>query len=197
MKNLARFYLVLGLALILHINLARAAGGFHVVDLRCEYGAVSTGIDVPNPRLSWKLTSDKRGQRQTAYHIRVYSKASLARYPDTVSAETPDLWDSGKVVSDETLLIRYAGKKLESSQQVFWSVRVWDENDQPSATSDLRGWTMGLLKPEGASSAAVNGSVTCAEVETTTRPVAERMIASAMCFVVFMAEFLHPGFCRP
>jgi hypothetical protein len=156
MKHLARFYLVLGLALFAFPALAQAADGFRVVDPRCEYGEDPTGIDAPDPRLSWKLASDKRGQRQTAYQIRVFSKASLARYPDTVSAGLPDLWDSGKVISDESLLIRYGGKKLESSQQVFWSVRAWDENDQPSATSDLHSWTMGVLKPEGVSSAEVS-----------------------------------------
>ncbi len=148
MKNLARFYFVFGLALISFLTQARAADGFRVVDPRCEYSEGGTGIDVPNPRLSWKLTSDKRGQHQTAYQIRVFSKATLARYPDTVSAEIPDLWDSGKVISDESLIISYAGKKLESSQQVFWSVRVWDENDQSSPTSDLGNWTMGLLRDE-------------------------------------------------
>jgi alpha-L-rhamnosidase len=156
MKNLARFYLVLGLALVSCITLARAADGVRVVDLRCEYGEVPTGIDVPDPRLSWKLAGDKRGQRQTAYQIRAYSYAALARNTDTVSARTPDLWDTGKVVSDETHLIRYGGKQLESSQQVFWCVRVWDENDQPSATSDFSTWTMGVLKPDSASSAEVS-----------------------------------------
>ena len=65
---------------------------------------------------------------------------------------SPDLWDSGKVVSDETHLIRYVGGKLGSSQQVFWNVRVWDENDQASASSDFASWTMGLLKSDDSTS---------------------------------------------
>ncbi len=148
MKIFARICFALGLALIASTTSAHAEGGLRVVDLRCEFAENPTGIDVSQPRLSWKLTSDKRGQRQTAYQIRVYSKAGLARDPDLVSAKSPDIWDSGKVLSDETLLIRYGGKKLEPSQQVFWSICVWDENDQSFETSYFRSWTMGLLNPE-------------------------------------------------
>ena len=148
MKFIARICLAFALMLISQIASAQVSDGIRVVDLRCEYTENPTGIDISQPRLFWKLTGDKRGQRQTAYQIRVFSRAELARNVDLVSAGSPDLWDSGKVVSDETLLIRYGGKKLESSQQVFWSVRVWDENDQSSATSDLHTWTMGLLRDE-------------------------------------------------
>ncbi len=148
MKFIARICLAFALTLISQVISARAADGVRVISLRCEYGESPTGIDVQQPRLSWKLTSEKRGQRQTAYQIRVFSRAELARNADLVSARSPDLWDTGKVFSDETLLIPYGGKKLESSQEVFWSVRVWDENDQSSATSDLRTWTMGLLRDE-------------------------------------------------
>jgi hypothetical protein len=38
-----------------------------VTDLRCEYLADPLGTDVAQPRLSWKLQSQWRGQRQTAY----------------------------------------------------------------------------------------------------------------------------------
>jgi len=34
---------------------------------------------------------------------------------------------------------------LKSSQQVFWKVRVWDKDDNPSAWSVPATWTMGLL----------------------------------------------------
>ena len=148
MKFTARICLAFALTLISEVISAKAADDVRVFGLRCEYAESPTGIDVQQPRLSWMLSGDKRGQLQTAYQIRVFSRTELARNVDLVSAESPDLWDSGKVFSDETLLIRYGGKKLESSQQVFWNVRVWDENDQSSATSDLHTWTMGLLRDE-------------------------------------------------
>jgi hypothetical protein len=57
------------------------------------------------------------------------------------------LWDSGKVISDDTIQIPFAGKPLKSSQQVFWKVRVWDANGKASAWSPAATWTMGLLDP--------------------------------------------------
>ena len=156
MKILTRFCLVLWLALVSCVAFAQGREGIRFIDLFCEYAVNPTGIDVPQPRLSWELIGSERGQRQTAYQIRAYSYAALARNPRTFSARTPDLWDSGKVISDESVLIRYAGKQLESSQQVFWDVRVWDENDQLSATYGFGTWTMGVLKPEGATSSEVS-----------------------------------------
>ena len=37
----------------------------------CEYSTNPIGIDVENPRLSWKLISDKQDVLQTAYEIRL------------------------------------------------------------------------------------------------------------------------------
>ena len=56
------------------------------------------------------------------------------------------MWDSGKVVSDETIQIPYAGAALKSSQQVFWKVRVWDKDGKVSAWSKPATWTMGVLQ---------------------------------------------------
>lgn len=106
---------------------------------KCEYFENPLGVDVTQPRLFWNLTSKERCARQTAYQILV------ATSPKLLAKEQGDLWDTGKVISDETLHIRYAGAALKSSQQVFWKVRSWDENDQPSAWSKAATWTMGVL----------------------------------------------------
>jgi hypothetical protein len=107
--------------------------------LRCEYAANPLGVDSAQPHLSWKLESAERDQRQTAYQIQASSGELLA-------GAQPDLWDTGKVVSDETLHIPYAGKVLNASQVVFWRVRVWDVRRRVSAWSGVATWTMGLLK---------------------------------------------------
>jgi len=107
--------------------------------LRCEYAENPVGIDDPNPRLSWTLAGRSRGQHQSAWQIlAASSQASLAH-------DRGDLWDSGKVPSDETLHIRYAGKALASSQKVFWKLRVWDKDDRVSQWSPPATWTMGVL----------------------------------------------------
>ncbi|HSV13718.1 MAG TPA: family 78 glycoside hydrolase catalytic domain, partial [Tepidisphaeraceae bacterium] len=107
--------------------------------MRCESRDVPMGIDTTHPRLSWTLASDERGQRQSAYQIQVTSSAG--RF------DTPDLWDSGKVSSDESASIAYAGKPLNSLATCAWRVRVWDVNDHPSSWTDGPAWTMGLLAP--------------------------------------------------
>lgn len=126
--------------MVCRTNVATAQSDLRPVELRCEYAGNPLGIDIAQPRLSWKLASQQRGARQTAYQIQVFSYAALA-----ATNKPPDLWDSGKVNSDETLLIRYGGKELTTSQQAFWMVRVWDQTDQPSKWTDLQVWTMGLV----------------------------------------------------
>jgi alpha-L-rhamnosidase len=108
--------------------------------LRCEYRVNPLGIDEAQPRLTWRVDSDKRGSKQSAYQILVASSMELLRQ------NTGDLWDSGKVISDQTVNVVYAGKPLVSRQECFWKVRVWNENSK-ARWSDVANWTMGLLPP--------------------------------------------------
>ncbi|MGC3956429.1 MAG: family 78 glycoside hydrolase catalytic domain [Verrucomicrobiota bacterium] len=140
MNRPALLWIATLLAVVGFANITVAQSDLRPVELRCEYAANPLGIDIAQPRLSWKLASQQRGQRQNAYQIHVFSRAALE-----ATNKTPDLWDSGKVNSDETILIRYAGKELAASQQAFWTVRVWDQNGQPSKWTDFQTWTMGLV----------------------------------------------------
>ena len=110
-----------------------------VADLRCDYAVNPLGVDSANPRLFWKLESGARGQRQTSYQILAASSEK------NLAHDNGDLWDSGKVDSDETIQIPYAGAVLKSSQQVFWKVRAWDKDGKISAWSKPATWTMGVL----------------------------------------------------
>ncbi|MDR2765709.1 MAG: hypothetical protein LBB90_11850, partial [Tannerella sp.] len=40
-----------------------------VGDLRCEYLTRPSGIDVPQPRFSWRIAAEERGVYQTAYRV--------------------------------------------------------------------------------------------------------------------------------
>ncbi|GJM33919.1 MAG: alpha-rhamnosidase [Saprospiraceae bacterium] len=100
------------------------------------------GIDMPSPRLSWELEGSKRNLKQSAYQILVASSADL------LDADKGDLWDSQKVLSDETAHIRYAGNQLKSAVQVFWKIRAWDQEGKVSAWSKAATWTMGLMTEE-------------------------------------------------
>ncbi|OIR07514.1 bacterial alpha-L-rhamnosidase [mine drainage metagenome] len=117
--------------------LARAE--LSVADLRCDSSVNPLGIDEARPKLSWQLTGTARGERQIAWQVLV------ATSPTLLAQDRGDLWDSGRVASDATTDIRYAGTPLATSQQVFWKARSWDQDGQPSAWSAPASWTMGYL----------------------------------------------------
>lgn len=81
-------------------------------------------------------------QRQTAYQIQVAS--SLEKLEDG----QPDLWDSGRVPSDQTTEIPYAGKPLVSSQICYWRLQVWNQDGKTLGWSIPRRWITGIMKPE-------------------------------------------------
>jgi len=114
--------------------------------LRCEYLVDPIGVDVTAPRLSWIVEGDlksSRGIRQAAYQILVASTSEL------LAKDQGDLWDSGKVESDKTSQIEYAGKPLQSRQQCFWKVKIWTAQDSKASDwSKAASWEMGLLKQE-------------------------------------------------
>lgn len=108
--------------------------------LTCEYLTDPIGLDGPLPRLSWQVHAPQRGARQTAYQIQVGSEPSWGD-----AAVAANLWDTGKVLSDHSLHITYAGSDLQPGQRCYWRVRAWDESDTPSLWSDTSAWEMGLL----------------------------------------------------
>ena len=108
-----------------------------ITDLVCEYRANPLGIDVAAPRLGWQLQSDRQGARQTAY--RILAATDLSALCDG----NADLWDSGKIETDQSIQIPYAGQELSSRQRVYWQVTVWDETGQPN-DSDPAWFELGL-----------------------------------------------------
>jgi len=108
-------------------------------NLRCEYLNDPLGLDAASPRLGWIITSSERGQKQSAYQFLATSSSQL------LDKNKGDLWDSGKVSSDDTSQIVYAGKPLASRQNCFWKVRSWDHDGHPGDWSQAARWQMGLL----------------------------------------------------
>jgi alpha-L-rhamnosidase len=110
--------------------------------LRCEYLTDPLSLDITSPRLSWKLeATNRRGVAQSAYQILVASS------PELLAQEKSDLWDSGRVESDASTQVHYAGAALPSRARCYWKVRVWDEAQTASEWSDPARWEMGLLHP--------------------------------------------------
>ncbi len=110
--------------------------------LKCEYLVDPRGIDTIKPRLSWIVPCDRRGQRQTAYHILV------ADSPEALTQDVGSLWDTGKVESDRSTLIEYAGRPLGSRMRCYWKVKVWDKQGRATIWSKPANWSMSLLGPD-------------------------------------------------
>jgi alpha-L-rhamnosidase len=85
--------------------------------------------------------SKQHGQVQTAYRIIVSSSVEL------LDSDVGDIWDSGKIVSDQSINIKYGGIPLKYAMRCFWKVMLWDKNGEASNWSDPSYWSMGFLKP--------------------------------------------------
>ncbi len=108
--------------------------------LRVEYLTNPIGIDVVQPRLSWRIASPGRNTMQAAYQVQVAtSEASLTRGADL-------RWDSGKVASDASVFVDYAGPPAVSRTRYHWRVRVWDASGHASSWSPAAFWETGLLQ---------------------------------------------------
>jgi alpha-L-rhamnosidase len=74
---------------------------------------------------------------QTAYSLRVST--------DEKFSSSKILWQSGKVESDESILLPYKGPDLKSGLRYFWQVKIWDNKGKESKWSTTAYWEMGLL----------------------------------------------------
>ena len=135
--KLVKYLITCGTLLLVGVCSAAVA----TKNLRCEYLSDPLGIGTVEPRLSWILVSQQRGEKQTGYQILVASSEKL------LNDDVGDLWDSGKVMSDESSQVAYQGKSLVSRQQCYWKVRAWDQAGKAGAWSSIEQWQMGLLTP--------------------------------------------------
>jgi alpha-L-rhamnosidase len=127
-------------ALIVSIGVCQAASPLSVGDLKCEYKTNPLGIGVAKPRLSWKIEASEKGTMQKAYRIRT------ATAVEDLGRRRYQLWNSGRVNSDQSVHVVYDGPALEPRQRVWWQVRVWDNHGGVSEWSEPAYWEMGLLK---------------------------------------------------
>jgi alpha-L-rhamnosidase len=91
------------------------------VRMLVEYAENQINIDIAHPRFSWIVISQGRNHRQTAYRIVVSST------PENLISDRPDMWDSGRIESDETIQHEYLPENLISDNKYFWKVIIWDE----------------------------------------------------------------------
>lgn len=94
-------------------TMAHADNG--VVDLRTLGLAAPLGIE-STPTFSWKIESQERGYKQSAYEIRVTDAGGSV------------VWSSGKVASSRQTDVPYEGAALQSRTKYLWSVTAYDQN---------------------------------------------------------------------
>lgn len=126
----------------LSIQLSAFDGPLQVAESTCQYRTNPLGIEEEQPSLGWKLMSDTNGKRQTAYQILVAST------PELLNESEADLWNSGKVLSPQSVAVKYQGAPLRSRQRCYWQVKVWDEEGRQSEYGRPQYWEMGLLSPD-------------------------------------------------
>ena len=136
-RSLMSYLCVVMLTAFLTLAFSCAGSGINPVQLTCEYDCDAL-IDIQNPRLSWinQNLRETEGVAQTAYRIRV-----AAGSPDFSAL----VWDTGKVLSDESAFIVYEGEELCSRTSYYWQVKVWDEKGNESEWSETASWHMGIL----------------------------------------------------
>lgn len=94
--------------------------------LTCEYREHCLGTDVRRPRFSWITQSSRRGVVQSGYRIQLTAGHDF---------EAP-LWDTGHVISSNSVHIEYAGPELQPRTAYQFRVQVWDTNGSESDWSE-------------------------------------------------------------
>jgi alpha-L-rhamnosidase len=91
-------------------------------NLRVEYEHSPNNLnpDGDAPRFFWELTSGRRGATQTAYRVLVADSTSALQNANG------NVWDSGRVESDQSVGIEYGGPSLDPDTTYYWGVRIWD-----------------------------------------------------------------------
>ncbi|WP_256759591.1 alpha-L-rhamnosidase [Cohnella sp. WQ 127256] len=112
---------------------------FNIHSLTCEYRENLFGTDVKIPRFGWKLSSNKRGTCQKAYRIQVAES--------TANFDSP-MWDSGRIESDQSVLVEYGGSEVRSRARYYFRVMVWDNYGLESDWSSASWWETGILSTE-------------------------------------------------
>ena len=124
---------VTAVCLVWAVDPTTAAAQAPVRDLRCENTTNPRGVKALHPQLSWVNPAPQR-----AYQVLVASSE------EKLKADEGDLWDSGRVKSDQKTA-QYQGKPLSSLQRCFWKVRVWGDYYSAGGYTDPASWEMGLL----------------------------------------------------
>ncbi|MFG1610479.1 family 78 glycoside hydrolase catalytic domain [Actinoplanes sp. NPDC049265] len=104
--------------------------------LSVEHQIEPLAVDVPRPRLGWRLSGGRSAQ-QSAYEIVV----------STSPGGPADVWRSGRVDSAQSFDVEYGGPALTSRTRYYWRVRVWPDPQHVSRWSRPASFETAFLRP--------------------------------------------------
>ncbi len=85
-----------------------------------------------HPYLGWIMNSETSNTLQTAYQIQMASSV------EKLKKNEADIWDSGKVESNNSVAVRYKGISLQPKVVYYWKVKTWDNHGNESKYSDIK-----------------------------------------------------------
>lgn len=90
-----------------------------IKDLRIANSDSPIAVEDRHPVISWRMESDVRGQKQTAYRIEVVRES-----------DGSTLWDTGRIQSSQSTGIRYQGVALQPEKGYTVKLSVWDKDGE-------------------------------------------------------------------
>ena len=112
---------------------AGSVAGVSLSAVRCEHRRSPLGLGVAAPRLSWIIQSSSLGWLQTTYEIESYDAGESLRAT------------SGRIESDQSVLVPWPFAPLSSRERALVRVRVWGNDGMVSPWSTLTSVEAGLL----------------------------------------------------
>lgn len=101
-----------------------------------------TTIPDKSPEFAWIYQPSRRDDSQSAYRIIVSSAPLLA------GSGTGDVWDSGKVVSGQSVNVELGGPALTAGGKYWWRVRTWDAAGKTGGWSAAQAFTIAATAPQ-------------------------------------------------
>ena len=120
-----------------------AGASMLLADLRCENLTNPMGIDNTVPHFSWKILARGASMNQRFYEIQVGTDSVR------LCQGKADLWNTGMVRSDASVMVPYQGLSLKSRMLCYWRVRVADERGEWSEWSAVQRFAIGVIEEEG------------------------------------------------
>ncbi len=135
--KLNRFFLLIVILMLFSFGSCQQKNSTEIVSTTIDNMEEATGINPAGFNFSWKMTSEERNVKQTAFQIRVASENDFS--------EKNLIWDSGKRESENSILVNYEGENLNPGTTYFWKVKTWDNFGNESDWSKPINFTTGLF----------------------------------------------------